>query len=126
MGLIIYVRIGGLGLSLFDWLNSIGVHFAPNDNFPSIKYGHLIIGYIPDILWTFSFISVMLFIWRKKSFTVEKLFWVITPLIIAFLYEIGQKLDIVNGTFDKFDFLAYFLGANLSILLNIKFNKSLT
>lgn len=125
VGLIIYICFRRFDILFFEWIELKNVNlFLGNRLIPS-DLNRWIINYIPDVLWIFSFTSIIIFIWRMELLT-NKLLWIITPLIIAFAYEFGQGLHIVNGTFDKFDFVAYVLGSSLSILLNIKYNKCLT
>jgi hypothetical protein len=74
-----------------------------------------------DGLWIFSFTSIMFYIWRNE--TANMYIWILSPLLIAFCFEFGQKIKLINGTFDAYDLISYVLGSVLSILANLKFNK---
>lgn len=125
VGLVIYICFRRFDILFFEWLGLKNTPPFLHNKFILDDLNRWIINYLPDVLWIFSFTSIMFFIWRRESL-IKKLFWIITPLIVAFTYEFGQGFQIVRGTFDKFDFIAYVLGSSLSILLNIKFNKCLT
>lgn len=125
VGLIIYICFRRFDILFFEWLGLKNINLFLDNKFILYDLNRWIINYLPDALWIFSFTSIIIFIWRRESL-IKKLFWIITPLIIAFAYEFGQGLYVIKGTFDKSDFIAYILGSSLSILLNIKFNKYLT
>lgn len=77
---------------------------------------------LPDGLWIFSYVTLILYIW-KNNITRQNAIWIcITPLIII-LVEIGQLFNITPGTFDLNDLTFYLLGATSPIFL---FTKILT
>jgi hypothetical protein len=69
---------------------------------------------LPDGLWIFSYITLILLIWRNKI-NRQNIIWIaITPLL-ALVFEIGQYINIVQGTFDFYDILFYIVGAILPV-----------
>ena len=74
---------------------------------------------LPDGLWLFSFISLILITW-KNEINSSNLFWLIGLPIIALLSEIGQSISIVPGTFDWIDIAMYLFGFMLPFIINKK------
>lgn len=68
---------------------------------------------LPDGLWLFSCISLILFIWKNN----KKLgmVWALIALSLSILSEFLQLGKIINGTFDSLDIFFYFLGFFTSI-----------
>lgn len=77
---------------------------------------------LPDGLWIFSYISLILFLWNNQL-KKENMFWIFSIPIIAIFSEILQASYLLQGTFDTMDILLYLLG---SILPFIFYNKSIT
>jgi hypothetical protein len=71
---------------------------------------------LPDGLWVFSYVSLVLCIWNN---TISKynVFWVFLMPILAVLSEFGQYARIVPGTFDASDMVFYIFGTLLSVLI---------
>ena len=76
---------------------------------------------LPDGLWIFSYISLMLYIW-KNSISRNSAIWIFIIPFIAIISEFGQLFKLVPGTFDIIDLLFYVLGIFLPLLI---FNNSL-
>jgi len=119
LGLCIYLFFKVKNIFIFDLLdfniNKLHITVIPQ----------LMNNYLTDFLWIFSFTSIMYHIWHKYL-NFKNLIWIIFPLIFAILFELFQKYEIVNGTYDKYDILTYTLGNLFSIIINLKFNKYLT
>lgn len=102
---------------IFDWIriiklenasNTIRIFFAEYE-FPNwVKYN------LPDLLWVFSFTSVMLIIWKGID-TKFKNVYVFLPLFIGIISEFLQYFNPKFGTFDIMDIVFYSLGSIISI-----------
>ena len=57
---------------------------------------------LPDGIWLFSYLSVLLLIWDNKI-SKHNIHWVLLIPSIAIFSEIGQLFEIVSGTFDITD-----------------------
>ena len=129
IGSIIYILFRTKTLKMFSWFSAIKINKEINfirnkvqDIHPAdwIKYS------LPDGLWIFSFISLMLFIW-KNHLTKDNILWILSIPTIAILSEILQAFNLKQGTFDNMDLLMYSLGTILpfifyqkSIIINLK------
>jgi hypothetical protein len=71
---------------------------------------------LPDALWNFSFMSIILLIWRNQV-NKENCFWVFIMPLISIFSEVGQLLNIIPGTFDLMDLIFYVSGATLPVLI---------
>ena len=83
---------------------------------------------IPDGLWVFSYVCLMLFIWER---TVKRnnLFWFTLIPSIALFSEIGQLIKVVPGTFEVADLSLYVIGFFLPLIAftnNYKIKNSTT
>lgn len=61
---------------------------------------------LPDGLWMYSFLSSLLLIWNlmiSKRFFI----WLFIAISTGFVLEILQGINVINGTFDWFDIIAY-------------------
>lgn len=64
---------------------------------------------LPDGLWVFSYISLILLIWGN-NINKRNLFWAFLIPFIAISSELGQLFNIVPGTFDAIDLTFYIMG----------------
>ena len=64
---------------------------------------------LPDGLWIFSYVALIMAIWKNKI-NKESIFWVLIIPFIAIMSEIGQLYALVPGTFDILDLTFYLLG----------------
>lgn len=71
---------------------------------------------LPDGLWIFSYVSMMLLLWGKK-FKLKSFFWVLIMPISIILHEFGQLIGLFSGRFDKLDLLFYIFGTLVPFLL---------
>ncbi|CAM3963008.1 hypothetical protein FLCU109888_11195 [Flavobacterium cucumis] len=124
LGGFIYVFFRVESLRMFSWFNSISltkVIITIRDY--TLNYDLLIPDWVkfslPDGLWLFSFISLILITW-KNEINSSNLFWLIGLPIIALLSEIGQSISIVPGTFDWIDIAMYLTGFMLPFIINKK------
>lgn len=115
---------------MFDWYNRIGILNPINklreySNPIANDIPHWFLYSLPDGLWIFSYISLMLFVW-KNSISPKNIFWIFIIPILAIGSEIGQLLNFISGTFDFADLVFYILGMTFPFLfyhksINYKF-----
>ena len=130
-GGMIYILFRTSSLKMFSWYQTIGLDELTNElrkftfQFAD-KIPEWILFSLPDGLWIFSYVSLMLFIW-KNSVSIKNIFWISIIPILAIGSEIGQLFGLVSGTFDFADLLLYLFGMTLpfifyykSIKLNLK------
>jgi hypothetical protein len=128
VGGLIYIVSRPKSLKMFKWFENINIDNLTNsirDEFIHIEYPYWVKYNLPDFLWVFSFTSLILIIWNKKIVS-ENISYIIFPVSVGVLSEIGQLFGIINGTFDLMDILFYSLGGLLStlIFINSKSNKN--
>lgn len=71
---------------------------------------------LPDGLWIFSYISLILLLWKNEIHTYN-FFWVYIIFFIAIISEIGQYFNLIPGTFDVVDLIFYALGAIIPLII---------
>lgn len=80
---------------------------------------------LPDGLWIFSYICLILYIW-KNTLTKQNLIWIFIIPFIAVFSEFAQLFKIIPGKFDNIDLLFYTLGLLLPLIIfykNLKFKQ---
>lgn len=113
-GGLIYICFRIESLKMFSWFKSINISkvITTIRNY-ALNYELLIPDWVkfslPDGLWLFSFISLILITW-KNEINSSNLLWLISLPIIALLSEIGQFISIIPGTFDWTDIAMYLIG----------------
>ena len=120
-GTLIYLLFRVSTLKVFSWLNFLGIDFVNFDlrknsiNFAP-KIPEWFIFSLPDGIWIFSYVVLMISIW---NFNVNKqsLFWLAIIPIIAIFSEIFQIFGIISGTFDIIDLSFYLLGFILPFVI---------
>jgi len=125
-GSIIYILFRVSSLKMFSWSETLGTNITSNRlrGRSLLIIEHLpdwLLYSLPDGLWVFSYICLMLGIW-KKSVSRQNIFWIGIVPFIAIGSEIAQLFGTVQGTFDITDIFCYALGFLLPFLL---FNKSI-
>lgn len=70
---------------------------------------------LPDGLWLFSYVSLMLMLWSNKP-SWQSFFWIAIMPCIAIISELLQYFKMLAGTFDIMDIYAYVLGFLLAII----------
>ncbi len=95
------------GQPFFDCLR----HFFESSNFPQ-----WIIYILPDAMWMMALTITILLIWDfkldKRSFT-----WITIALMVGFMFELGQALRWINGTFDIRDLIGMGIGALIPVMV---------
>lgn len=74
---------------------------------------------LPDGLWLYSFLSCVLFIWRK-NLSIGFVLWSSVAIISAILTEYLQRIKLIAGTYDLFDLIAYIIAIILFTLNLLK------
>lgn len=121
LGTSIYILFRSSSLKVFTWLNLIGINILDSSIRKSaLKTSSFIPQWVllslPDGLWLFSYVCLMLHIW-KNSITIQNLFWISIVPVIAVGSEVAQYFGSVQGTFDLTDLLLYILGSILPLLI---------
>lgn len=127
VGSLIYILFRSSTLKMFTWFDSLGfIHQINKARTISILYSDklpdLLLYALPDGFWLFSYISLILYIW-KNELKPENLFWLFLLPIIAILSEVGQLFQIIPGTFDVLDLIMYLSGTILPFII---YKKSIT
>lgn len=126
LGTSIYILFRASTLKVFSWLDFAGINILDSSIRKSaLEFSDYIPGWIllslPDGLWLFSYVCLLLYIW-KNSVTIQNLLWISIVPVIAVGSEIAQYFGMLQGTFDSIDLLLYILGGILALLI---FKKSI-
>ncbi len=127
LGSLIYIIFRSTSLKMFSWYKVIGVNdfvLELRQYFKEYKYliPNWVLFSLPDGLWIFSYVCLILWIW-KGEVDFKNIFWIIIIPLVAIFSEVAQLLNIVSGTFDLSDLFFYLLGVLLPFIF---FNKSIT
>jgi len=76
--------------------------------YPALK------NHLPDGLWAYSFISLILIIWNRRL----NLYWIVFGYLFAAGFELFQYLRLVPGTADMIDVIVYFIFMGMGIGIN--------
>ena len=117
----IYVCFRSGGLLMFRWFNFLGIGeriaILRND---TVAWGKTLPNWflfsLPDGLFLFSYVSLMLAIWNKEVAR-SGIFWVSSIPVLIILSELGQLFLVVPGTFDIVDLLFYVAGTCIPFFL---------
>jgi len=84
-----------------------------------IKLPNWFIYSLPDALWMFALILLIVTIW---NFTLSKpcIIWIIISFLTGILFEILQKPKFIIGTFDYIDLIFIIVASIFPILLTFK------
>lgn len=126
-GTLIYVLLRTSSLKIFSWSKSLGIQLLDSNvrkvmMLISPKLPQWLLFSFPDSLWVFSYVCLMLGIW-KGVISPLNLFWVGIVPFIAICSELGQFIGFIQGTFDFLDIVFYMMGTILPLLL---FKQSIT
>lgn len=120
-GGMIYILFRSSNLKMFKWFDKLGM----NNVIDTLRINFMVLGEnvpnwfkysLPDGLWVFSYVCLLLMIWSDKKGK-ESLFFIFIIPLIAFFSELGQIVNIVPGTFDITDIIFYSLGTFAPFLL---------
>ena len=126
-GCLIYVLWRSETLTMFEWFRFLNmmdfIIFLRNLTQENIiNFPDWFIYSLPNALWLFSGILIFDSIWESKCVTVKRL-WIMLFLFIAIGYEIGQGINLINGTFDPQDLFLMLLAICSAYQIIILFNK---
>lgn len=126
-GITIYLLFRPASLKVFSWLDYLNIDFINSDlRKTAFRHHNLFPDWflyaLPDGLWIFSYVSLMLCIWNFRI-NVSSLFWISIVPLVAIFSELGQLFHMVPGTFDTSDLLFYCLGMVLPLLIIFKKNN---
>lgn len=121
VGSLIYILFRSSSLKVFSWLDLIGINILDSKIRKSALEisSHIpdwILLSLPDGLWLFSYVCLMLCIWGN-SITIKNFFWITIIPTIAIASEIAQYFKLLQGTFDPLDLLLYALGGTLPLII---------
>lgn len=127
IGSLIYILFRSSTLKMFIWYEKLGItnqisRMRAKTFLYSNKLPDFLLYALPDGFWMFSYMSLILYLW-KNELRRDNIFWVFILSIIALLSELGQLLKIISGTFDIVDLLMYLLGTILPFMI---YKKSIT
>lgn len=102
-GGLIYVMFRTSTLKMFGWFETIGLDRLTNVirklTFKfAVELPDWILFSLPDGLWIFSYVSLMLAIWQN-SVSPKNTLWILLIPILVIGSEIGQSIWICHGTF---------------------------
>ena len=120
IGGLIYVLFRTSSLLMFSWYKYFGLEGILNglrkSTIPFAKnIPEWILFSLPDGLWIFSYVCLILLIW-KNSVSFKNIFWLLIIPILAIGSELGQLFGLIIGTFDLTDLLLYILGIALPFI----------
>lgn len=121
LGGLIYILFRQDTLKMFSWFDNINLSTAISElrllTAPfSGHFPNWFLYSLPDGLWLFSYLSVLLVVW-DNVISKHNIHWLLLVPMVAIFSEIGQLFEIVPGTFDIFDLIFYLLGTVLPILI---------
>ncbi len=130
VGGLVYLAFRSLSLTMFGWLESLGLMGTISDfrmMFSSMHPSSFVLYNLPDLLWIISYLLFVNGLITKNDRAIY-LFWVLFLPILAIGHEILQGLGLMSGSFDIIDLLCYIVPTTINLVsLNItKFNVKLT
>ncbi len=119
-GAFIYVCFRSTNLLLFKWFSYLKFDYAVfqlRSNFNKlIILPEWALYALPDGLWIFSFTTLILFIW-DNTITNKNIYLIFFIPLCALISELLQLINIIRGTYDVNDILAYIIGFGMSIFI---------
>lgn len=120
-GSLIYIVFRKNNIIFIEWLQN-KILYQTDLSISLVKYIELheiIIYSLPDGLWTFSLINLVLIIWNYKINRYSFL-WIIVAILLSIVFELVQLTSYVKGTFDYIDLLFIIIAIFLSFIINKK------
>lgn len=107
IGGLIYVGWRTETLAVFSWLHAIGVDSTAFRSVANaVELPRTLLYCLPGGLWAYSFSWSLAMLWGDSESKVRKL-WLAVPWIAAVSSELGQLVQVLPGTFDLLDLVAY-------------------
>jgi hypothetical protein len=79
---------------------------------------HWVVFNLPDGLWSYSFLSFTLILWKNER-SLNAYLWLSIAFLVGILLEICQYFHLISGTFDWLDILVYLI-FNLFAIIQFK------
>lgn len=119
---LIYIFFRTSTLKMFNWFDKLGVsEIMKTIRNNTLQYSNelpkWLVYSLPDGLWIFSYVCLMLYIWAETAIK-KSLPWILVVPIIAILSELGQATNLVSGTFDTTDLMFYIIFSIIPFLLH--------
>ncbi len=111
VGCFIYLFFRDPSLIFFGWIDDVGLSnsvmfFQETMSLTRTDLPNWFLYSLPDGLWLFSYVCIMLHVWRKSMRWMGFIWTLISP-IIAVSFELSQLINPSLGTFDWSDLLFY-------------------
>lgn len=111
LGVLIYLLFRSESIRVFDYLTYVKLDkplsIIRSFTLPLTQFiPDWIIYSLPDGLWLFSFSLIISEIWNKED-NIRFWFWTLLLPFTAIIWELGQALHVVSGTFDWIDAFIY-------------------
>lgn len=121
----IYLLFRPTRLYIFDWIKDAGMM----ETIELLRYRIFSIPSwmeytLPDGLWMLSYCLIIGYIW---NFKLHRCWVMLVPLLVfAIIFEIGQYIHIIPGTYDRMDIAAYLLAFFIGTIYIVIINKLIT
>jgi len=130
VGALIYILFRTSSLLVFSWIDLLGLSNIVTDArqlvSPFLKYlPKWVLFSLPDGIWVFSFTFAIFYIWHNSKLKRGMYFWIILPLLLSISGEIGQWLQLVEGTYCHTDVIAYLISWLIAISLSLFYRVKL-
>lgn len=124
LGGFIYILFRATSLKMFSWFGFLGLseYILLLRKAVSLKANGFLFFALPDGLWLFSYMSLVLLIWDNRVDRANLCWLGIVPAL-AIASEFGQYLNLVPGTFDTADLIMYGCATALPFII---YRKSIT
>lgn len=121
LGGLLYILFRHDTLRMFSWFDSINLSAVISElrlyTLPLSDYlPNWFLYSLPDGLWLFSYLSILLVVWDNEI-SKHNIHWLFIVPVVAIFSEIGQHFEIIPGTFDVIDLTFYIAGTVLPILI---------
>lgn len=80
------------------------------------EFFRMIVQHLPDALWNFSLVSLLLLIW-KNEISAASLPFILCGFFSGSIVEFAQLHEWIRGTYDPFDIFVSLTAASLALLL---------
>ncbi len=124
IGTLIYLVYRPLHLNIFTWVGYVGLYDAVLllRQMQSFVVSEWVIFSLPNGLWAYSFIFMLMVVWGKSS-SVWKTFFIVVVIVLSVGSELGQLFGMVSGTFCWGDVFTYSLGMVVGYISSKKYEE---
>lgn len=109
---------------LYDWIDKTifqNLQVLEFKKVLALNFPDWILYNLPDAVWVMTLIYILLYIWDFRL-TKRNIPWIISPIIIAYSIEFGQRYNWINGTYDTKDLIFILIGSAIPLIEIIKTN----